>query len=257
MLIAEKLSVGYGRNKNRVEIQTNLNLRFKKGEVNAIIGLNGSGKTTLLLTLSGLIKPLDGLILLNDQKMSDLSLKHLSKSVSIVLTTRITQKNMTVGELVQLGRHPYSDYFGKNSEEDNYQISQAMNLTGIASLENRFLETLSDGELQKAMISKCLAQDTPFILLDEPTAFLDSPSKVEILSLLSGIAGRLNKCIIYSTHEIGLAVDYSDHLLILGKNQEFVSGSPSELLHGGHINRFFDRDGICFDKSSLTFSKIN
>lgn len=257
MLATEQLSIGYLQKKSRIELHKNLNFEFKRGGVTSILGVNGSGKTTLLLTLAGLHKQLNGEIRVSGQLMSSLSFKQLSILISIVLTKRISQKNMTVFELVNMGRHPYGDFFGNTTDPDKRFVENALNFTGIISLKDRELDTLSDGELQKAMISKCLAQNTPFIILDEPTAFLDSPSKVEILSLLNGIARDINKCIIFTTHEIGLAVDYSDQMIILGKNQNSISGNPDALVKNGFINSFFDKDDVHFDPTILNFRKIN
>jgi len=256
MLSLEHTTIGYRRKGLMVSVQENLSLQFSKGAVNAVIGLNGAGKTTLMLTLAGLIKPLSGLVKIGHQKIADLSWKEKSKLLSLVLTHRVRQRNMTVEELVQMGRFPYSNFFGIQDKAGKIVVGESMELAGITSLKNRDIMTLSDGELQKAMIAKCLAQDTPVIILDEPTAFLDSPSKVELLALLKSIAGSLGRCIIYSTHETGLAIQFSDQLILMGKGRSTVNGIPQDLLNQGFINAFFDRDGISFDSNSLTFKNI-
>jgi len=178
-----------------------------------LLGPNGIGKSTLLRTLSGLLPKLSGTIMINGRALEEYSEKELSKQVGVVLTDHPQLHNMRVEELVALGRAPYTNFFGGLSFEDKVFVDEAISLVGIDKLRGRMIRELSDGERQKVMIARALAQQTPVIILDEPTAFLDFPSKVEVMKLLRNLAHDMHKTILLSTHDLDLAVRLADTLL--------------------------------------------
>lgn len=222
-LSISNLSIGY---KDKV-VAEGLTADIRGGELTALVGANGTGKSTLLRTLAGLQPALRGEIVLmaDDRRMAleGLSGQALSRMVSVVLTEQPALQNTTAEELVAYGRMPYTGFFGRLSGPDRDIVAQAMRLTGITPLRHRLVETLSDGERQKVMIAKALAQRTPVILLDEPTAFLDYPSKVETLRLLAGLAHDMGKLIMLSTHDLGLVSQLADRLLTIDHGLREVS----------------------------------
>lgn len=191
----------------------NLCTRFERGRLTALIGRNGIGKSTLLKTLALFLAPLSGRLLLMNRPASDYTDQERARLISVVLTGRPQVQNMTVGELVALGRSPYTDFWGRLRRRDQQVVEDAIRSVGIEGLQDRMTHTLSDGEFQKVMIAKALAQQTPVILLDEPTAFLDYPSKVEVFKLLNRLAHEQQKTIILSTHDLELAIRLSDDIL--------------------------------------------
>src|SRR5574344_196126 len=210
----ENLSTGYhqkGSGDNVV--MSNIQISISSGELTCLIGSNGIGKSTLLRTLSAFQPPLSGDIYLEGKPLSHFSNKELAREISVVLTNKLDVQNMTVEELVGLGRSPYTNFFGRLSSCDNQIVEEAISLVEISKLKGRMIQNLSDGERQKVMIAKALAQQTPIIFLDEPTAFLDFPSKVEMLKLLFRLAHDRNKTILVSTHDLELASRYADTIL--------------------------------------------
>jgi len=181
-----------------------------------------------------------------------LSNAQLSRLIGVVLTERPDVQNMSVRDMVSMGRSPYTGFWGRLTDEDNKFVSEAMKLAGITALEHRMFNTLSDGERQKVMIAKVLAQQTPVVLLDEPTAFLDFPSKVEMLRLLRRLAHDMQKIIFLSTHDVELALQLSDRLWIMYPG-EVVIGKPAELSQNGELTRFIRADGIQFDPDLMSY----
>lgn len=204
----ENLTIGY---KDKV-VQSNLNAVFESGKLVCLLGRNGIGKSTLLRTLAMFQPALSGEVLLEGKPLTDYSIHSLSRKLSIVLTRKPDVQNITVTEMVGLGRSPYTGFWGALHDADKIIVAEALRLVGIESMAERKIHTLSDGERQKVMIAKALAQQTPIILLDEPTAFLDFPSKVEILKLLGHLAKETDKTIILSTHDLELAARLADSL---------------------------------------------
>lgn len=198
------LIVGYEK-----PILTNFSYKFKDGGFYAIIGRNGSGKTTLLRTIAGLLPKLSGSIEIFDKEISEYSAKDISKLLSIVFTDAIACSNISLRQLVSMGRIPYTNFWGKLTAEDEEIVKEAINRLGLESLSEREVSKLSDGQRQKAMIAKSLAQESPIIILDEPTAFLDAPSRRELFRLLKS----LQKTIIISTHEIALAREFAEEII--------------------------------------------
>lgn len=211
----EQLSVGY---KGFPPVVSNINVEIKSGELTCLIGSNGIGKSTLLKTLTGFLPKLSGRLLLDGRDINMLSQRERAKYISIVLTYKSDVQNLSVTEMVGMGRMPYTGFWGKLNTSDQTIVAEAIEMVGIEHLENRMIQTLSDGERQKVMIAKALAQQTPVILLDEPTSFLDFPSKVEMLQLLHRLAKETNKVVFLSTHDLELALRIADRLVELNKN---------------------------------------
>lgn len=186
---------------------------MQSGKLASLIGANGVGKSTLLKTLTGFLPKLEGSLLLDGKDISEFSQRALARQISIVLTQKPEVQNLTVEEIVGLGRSPYTGFFGKLHANDQQIVDESITAVGIEKLKNRMIQTLSDGERQKVMIAKALAQQTPVIFLDEPTAFLDFSSKVETFQLLQRMAHEMGKLVLLSTHDLELAVRFSDTLL--------------------------------------------
>ena len=204
------LSVGY---KVGHAVVSDINLTLQSGKLACLIGENGVGKSTLLKTLTGFLPKLEGSLLLDGKDISEFSQRALARQISIVLTQKPEVQNLTVEEIVGLGRSPYTGFFGKLHVNDQQIVDESITAVGIEKLKNRMIQTLSDGERQKVMIAKALAQQTPVIFLDEPTAFLDFSSKVETFQLLQRMAHEMGKLVLLSTHDLELAVRFSDTLL--------------------------------------------
>lgn len=204
------LSVGYSPS---LPVVSDINAVVRSGQLTCLTGENGIGKSTLLKTLTGFLPKLNGSLLLDDREVGTFSQRELARQVSIVLTQKPDVQNLTVEEVIGLGRSPYTGFFGRFHDADRTVIADALASVGIEPLRHRMIQTLSDGERQKVMIAKALAQQTPAILLDEPTAFLDFPSKAETFRLLQRMAHDRDKLILLSTHDLGLAVRFADCLL--------------------------------------------
>ena len=209
-----QLSVGYTLSH---PVISDINLELRSGQLACLIGENGIGKSTLLKTLTGFLPKLKGSLLLGDRDIESFSQRELARQVSIVLTQKPDVQNLTIEEIIGLGRSPYTGFFGRLRTEDRKVVDDAIATMGIEKLRGRMIQTLSDGERQKVMIAKALAQETPIILLDEPTAFLDFPSKAETFQSLQRMAHERDKLILLSTHDLELAVRFADSLLEVKK----------------------------------------
>lgn len=250
------LTTGY-KGKRDLVVTDNINASLLPGEVTCLLGPNGSGKSTLLKTLTSFIKPIGGRISVFQKDIRTYSSLMLSKTIGVVLTEKPDLSNMTAEELVRLGRSPYTGFWGRVSEEDREKVSEAFSLMGIDHLRHRMIQTLSDGERQKVMIAKTLAQETPIIFLDEPTAFLDFPSKVEIMQLLQKLTRTKGKTIFLSIHDLDLALQTADKLWLLDKEHGVTIGTPEDLSLNNEIEKYFQREGIMFDNLSGTFKIVN
>ena len=298
----KNLSIGYTTKHGVRVVAEGINGAIRSGELTCLLGPNGVGKSTLLRTLSAFQPAISGEVLftvyslqftddytdgkkglasqstvnskpstVNYKKISSFSDKELSKLIGVVLTEKPDVRNMTVRELVSLGRSPYTGFWGTCSKEDLRIVDEAIDMVGIGELSRRPVHTLSDGERQKVMIAKALAQQTPVIFLDEPTAFLDYPSKVEVLQLLRRISREAEKTIFLSTHDVELALQLADTLWLMSKTSPSTGsgtvegagpmaiGSPKELAASGDLGRFIEGGrqtaGDCpivFDKETLT-----
>lgn len=258
MICTKGLEIGYKSNKeNLYSLNSEINIALGKSQLTCLLGPNGAGKSTLIKTFAGLLSPLKGEIKLQDRSLKDYKLRELAKNISVVLTERSQFLNMSVEELVSAGRYPYTGFFGRLRPEDNEAVVKAIDIVGLNQLMKRKLLELSDGERQKAMIAKALAQQTPIIILDEPTAFLDLPSKIEIMQLLHNLASYTGKSILLSTHDMELALKFADKLWLIAKKTPIMEGSPEDLVITGQVERFFGRKGIHFDKETGTFKLKN
>lgn len=248
MIELKNLSTGYGRH----TVSANLNATLQSGRLTCLLGPNGVGKSTLLRTLCGFQPPLEGRMELDGKDMAQLSRKEMSRSIGVVLTERPDVTDMRASDMVALGRTPYTGFWGRLGTEDRNRVDEAMQLVGITHLAHRMIHTLSDGERQKVMIAKALAQQTPVILLDEPTAFLDFPSKVETMRLLHRLAHESGKTVFLSTHDLETAIQLSDDLWLLSADG-LESGTADSLSADGSLERFVSCKGIRFDAARKVF----
>ena len=254
MIILENLSIGYTSKNNRKVVAEGINATLMEGELTCLIGPNGIGKSTLLRTLSAFQPALSGNITIDGKQLETLSDKEVSRLIGVVLTSKPDVQNITVTELVGLGRSPYTGFWGTLNENDREIVDESIAKTGITHLSERMIQTLSDGERQKVMIAKALAQQTPVIYLDEPTAFLDYPSKVDMLLLLRQLAHETGKTIFLSTHDLELALQLADRLWLLSSATKLEVGTPEELAATGSLTRFIEGKGIHFHPETLTIS---
>ena len=240
ILKTSALSIGY----NSKTIASDINVTLSEGDIIALIGPNGAGKSTLFKTFSTHIKPVGGKIELFGKDLLSYTPKERAKLLGIVLTERPDDMFLKVSDVVAAGRYPYTGMFGKLNENDEKEIKVSLELVGVNHLADRVFNTLSDGEKQKVMIAKAIAQNTPIIMLDEPTAFLDYPSKIELFSLLKKLAKEQKKAILFSSHDLELLLRYTDNLWIMAKDRPFAAGQSSELLKSGVIKEYFDLKDI-------------
>ncbi|MBP3849265.1 MAG: ABC transporter ATP-binding protein [Prevotella sp.] len=245
------LSIGYQNKGNSKVVASGLNATINRGELTCLLGRNGIGKSTLLRTLSVFQPALDGEVMMDTTPLATLTDKERSRLIGIVLTEKPDVQNMTIEELVGMGRSPYTGFWGTLDSDDEAIVSEAIRLVGVESLKGRMIHTLSDGERQKVMIAKALAQQTPIIYLDEPTAFLDFPSKVEMMQLLRRLAVEEQKTVFLSTHDVELSLQLADCIWLMEPDRLNV-GTPHQLAEEGALSRFIEHDGITFDRATLT-----
>lgn len=243
----ESLSTGYRGKNNVTVVARDINATIRGGELTCLLGPNGAGKSTLLRTLSAFLPPIKGDITIMGRNLKDYTDKELSKTIGVVLTEKTDLRNMSVQDLIGLGRSPYTGFWGTLHDEDRKIVDEAMEMVGIGALKDRMIQTLSDGERQKVMIAKALAQQTPVIFLDEPTAFLDFPSKVEIMQLLHSLTRSTGKIIFLSTHDLELALQISDTIWLMDREKGVMTGTPEKLASDGSLNSFFAQRDIKFD----------
>ncbi len=246
------MSIGYLQKRQKIIIATNLNFTLKQGELTGIIGVNGIGKSTLLRTLAQVQPALAGTILLHNTPLERYTSKELASIVSIVLTETIPSKNLTVLELISLGRQPYTNWIGSLSTADKEKIEEAIEMVGLSDLQHKKCYELSDGQLQRVMIGRALAQDTELILLDEPTSHLDLYHKVQLLKLLHHVAHTTKKTILFTSHEIEIALQLCDQMLILN-NLDNPFGSPETLISQKQFEKLFPTDTLRFDADTNSF----
>ena len=250
ILSAQQLGIGYKTgHRGMKEVHGNLSFVLQRGELTCLLGANGSGKSTLLRTLSASQPPLSGEVLLEGNTLSTLSEREISRKIGVVLTDKTQTGGLTVYELVALGRQPHTGFFGRLDRQDRLVVEQAIEAVGIAHKADTYMAQLSDGEKQKAMIAKVLAQECPLVILDEPTAFLDVVSRIEIMSLLHRIATAQHKAILLSTHDIEQALVLADRLWLLRKGGGMRCGVTEDLILNGDLDTLFDRKEICFDRA--------
>ncbi len=247
------LSIGYPDKHNTKRVAEHLNASIHSGELTCLLGTNGVGKSTLLRTLSAFQPPLSGTIDLLDRPLSTYDDRQLATVIGVVLTEKSDIRNMTVEELVGLGRSPYTGFWGTLKESDRKIVHEAIARVRIEPLTQRMVHTLSDGERQKVMIAKALAQETPIIFLDEPTAFLDFPSKVEVMQLLHNLTHTLQKTVFMSTHDLELALQIADKIWLMDRTNGIAIGTPEDLSLEGKLSSFFSRKGITYDTETGFF----
>lgn len=252
ILKTQDLEIGYASKKEHTIVASNINMELHKGELVGLVGVNGVGKSTFLKTITNVQKPLSGSIYINDKNIKHYTSLDLAKVLSLVLTEHIMSKNLSVFELVALGRQPYTNWVGNLQESDVSIINTALTITDISDLRHKRCFELSDGQLQKVMIARALAQDTDLIILDEPTTHLDIYHKVSTLKLLQKLAKETHKTILFSSHEIDLAIQLCDKLIVMTPNN-VVSDMPCNLISSGVFNALFPEDLIAFDEKTGTF----
>lgn len=256
VLKTDNLSIGYSSKKPNTIVASNINIELHQGELIGLVGANGIGKSTLLRTLTKVQQSLSGTIAITDKTLDQYNTTELAKVLSLVLTEPIASKNLTVIELVTLGRQPYTNWIGKLSETDKNIISNALSLTNIEDLKQKRCFELSDGQLQKVMIARALAQDTELIILDEPTTHLDMYHKAYVLKLLQRLAKDTNKTILFSSHEIDLAIQLCDKMIVM-TDENVMIDTPKNHIVKGHFNALFPKDLIIFDEHTGSFRVTN
>lgn len=255
VLNTKKLSIGYPSKKEDVVVAENINIELHTRELVGLIGANGIGKSTLLRTITKVQSQLQGDIFINHKSISEYSNLELAKVLSLVLTEPVASKNLSVFELVALGRQPYTNWVGRLSSQDIEVIDNALLQTNIDDIKHKKCYELSDGQLQKVMIARALAQDTNLIILDEPTTHLDMYHKAYILKLLQKLARETQKTVLFSSHEIDLAIQLCDKLIVMTESSVVID-TPQNLINNKNFDSLFPNDLIVFDKNSQSF-KVN
>lgn len=245
MIELRNISLGFGSRRLITEAST----RFECGKITALLGRNGTGKSTLLRTIAALQRPLEGEVLVGGDSVATIGSQQLSLRLSFVNTERVDVEALRVFDVVAIGRSPYTDWMGRLGAEDEAMVRRSISLAGIDHLADRFVDTLSDGECQRVMIARALAQDTPAILLDEPTSFLDLPNRYELCRLLAELAHNQNKCIIFSTHELDIALSLADSIALVDTPQ-LVHLDTQTMIESGSIERLFNSDFVGFDPAT-------
>ena len=253
MIEINDLTTGYKTKRRVVTVSEGLSAVLRADELTCILGPNGAGKSTLLRTLCAFQPALTGSVMLMGRDVNSYTQAELSKLISVVLTDNSSIKNLSAWDVVSMGRSPYTGFWGRLSVADREIVNECFRLVGIEWLKDRKLHTLSDGECQKVMIAKALAQQTPIIILDEPTAFLDYPSKIQMLLLLQRLAKTLHKTIFLSTHDLEHALQIADQLWLLDRQNGLTTGSPAVLSNDGSVEKYFNRPGIHYDRQNYTF----
>lgn len=252
VLTLKNVTIGYKVTKQPKTICKNLNLELYQGELICLLGRNGSGKSTFLKTVGNMLPSLKGSIQISNIDYSKLNAIEFAKNIAVVLTESLPENSLSVFETIALGRQPYTNWLGKITETDSKIIANAMELTDTHNLKNQFIHQLSDGQLQRVMIARALAQDTPIILLDEPTSHLDIHHKINVFKILRKISQETNKTILISTHEINLALKNANRLLIIN-NDELKIGKSNEDHIQKNLACVFNSDDIIYDIKSNQF----
>jgi len=253
ILSLNSLKIGYVSGKKENILLPPLSASAIRGELIAVIGRNGIGKSTLLRTLAGLQQPLGGEIFYSKKNIRDYSRMELAQEVGYISTEIVKVSNMRVYDLVALGRFPHTNWIGKIEAKDHMAIMDALKKTSMESFREKFVSELSDGERQKTMIARILAQDTGIMIMDEPTAFLDVAGKYEILHLMRLLSNKNKKTIIFSTHDLQMAISQSDKIWLILDNKLF-EGAPEDLMIAGAFDHLFDSSTVVFNSEDGTFS---
>ena len=249
MIRFQSLSLGYG---SRILIDS-LSATVKRGELTALVGRNGTGKSTLLRAITGLVERKGGDILLGDKSIDSLSTAELATMVAFVTTDKVRIANLRCRDVVALGRAPYTNWIGRMQEQDEEIVMRSMELVGMSDYADKTMDRMSDGECQRIMIARALAQQTPIILLDEPTAFLDMPNRYELCTLLQRLAHEEQKCILFSTHELDIALALCDSIALISPPQLHLLPTE-EMVKSGYIEKLFTSGIVNFDPTTRSVS---
>ena len=249
MIRFQDLTLGYG---SRILIDK-LSTRVKPGELTALVGRNGTGKSTLLRAIAGLGEILSGDIILADKPINELSTAERASTISFVTTDKVRIANLHCRDGVALGRAPYTNWIGRMQKQDEEIVMRSMELVGMSDYADKTMDRMSDGECQRIMIARALAQQTPIILLDEPTAFLDMPNRYELCTLLRRLAHEEQKCILFSTHELDIALALCDSIALISPPQLHLLPTD-EMVKSGHIERLFTSGIVNFDPTTRSVS---
>lgn len=251
----DKLSIGYSSRGRNSVVMHDLSLSAHSGELVALIGRNGAGKSTLLRTLVGLQQSLGGTVKIQGKDLSLISGSERPRMMSFASTEPVATRNFRVRELVALGRFPYTNWIGTLTEDDDLSISEALEVTGLKQLAGRRIDNISDGERQRALIARSLAQDTGLLVMDEPTAFLDLPARYGIVNLLRQLTRVKGKCVIYSTHDLDTAINEADRIWLMTEDT-IHQGAPEDLMLSKTLAKAFESPLLSFNQSTGTFSFI-
>ncbi len=255
ILTCTGLTIGYRNQKTIIkEVSRELNLSLKRGEMVCLIGPNGCGKSTLIRTLTGIQPPLSGEVLLCNRKIGEFSPDERARTLSVVLTSQVQAGFLTAFDIVALGRFPYTNWAGHLTDPDKKIVLSALAAVGAGDLAGRFIHEMSDGERQKVMIARALAQEPELMVLDEPTAFLDLPHKIETMRILRQVAQKTKKSILLSTHDLNLAIRCADQLWIIDRKGNMIAGTPEDLVLSGIFGSAFEIEGVHFDAVRGEFS---
>lgn len=246
MIQLKELTLGY---EQRI-LLNKVSAQIAGGQLIALLGRNGTGKSTLLRAMMGLEKPKNGKILLRDKDITSLKPEALAQNISFVTTDKVRIANLRCKDVVALGRAPYTNWIGQLQAEDEKRVENAMQLVGMSDYADKSMDKMSDGECQRVMIARALAQDTPVILLDEPTAFLDLPNKYELCLLLKKLAEEEGKCILFSTHDLDIALSLCHTIMLIDNPQLYCLPTP-EMVSGGHLERLFRNESVTFDAREM------
>jgi iron complex transport system ATP-binding protein len=255
-LSARSLTIGYPARRSAAGgfvVARELSVGLPKGEVVCLVGPNGAGKSTLLRTLAGLQHPLDGTVLLGEELLAGLDARERARRIGVVLTERVNVGVLPAVDLVALGRHPHTDWAGRLSRRDMEVVDRTLREVGAWELRERNVNELSDGERQKIMIARALAQEPAVVILDEPTAFLDLPRRVEVMGLLHRLARGTGRAILLSTHDLDLAIRAADQMWLMSSEGRLSVGAPEDLVLGGELERVFASEGLEFDRLHGSF----
>ncbi|MBG7617717.1 MAG: ABC transporter ATP-binding protein, partial [Chloroflexi bacterium] len=245
ILNTDKLTVGYGKKK----VVTDISIKALEGQFICLMGPNGSGKSTILKSLVKMLAPMEGTVYIEGREISKYSSKALAKTVAVVLTDRITPGLLTVFDIVTLGRHPYTDFTGKATEEDVEKVLEALCMVNAEDLIERYFSELSDGEKQKVMLARALAQEPKLIVLDEPTSHLDARHRIEVMLILRYLSQEKGVTIIASLHDIDLALKACDIAIMVKDNKILAHGPPEDILNDDKIAELYDMDKASFSGS--------
>jgi len=252
-LETRQISIGY--HKPKIEVASSIDIKIKSSGMTAVIGINGSGKSTLIKSLAGLLPLCHGDILLNNKILNEYSRNEIARKISVVLTKEQLPQQLSVLEFVALGRQPYTNWIGLHRLEDKNLIVKSLKQVGLYNIKHKPCLSLSDGQLQKALIARAIAQNTPLIILDEPTSHLDMYHKAMVLNLLKTLSKKHQKSVVFATHEINLALQLCDSIVLV-KDKKVVQDTPENLIDSGLLHELFPKDLIRFDQDAKIF-KMN